>query len=119
ATPLRVALQMTLRPSQSCEAIVPRWPRLQIWMRKRNSVCPTFFHSAATCLHARTRLIRESTKHEGRKPRASERHVVGCCEELAGSRHLHETDGQTRWMLDMAEHQERDSTSITISSPGL
>ena len=44
----------------------------------------TFFHSAATCLHVPTRLTRESTKHEGRKPRTSERHVVGCCEELAG-----------------------------------
>src|SRR5438132_8000662 len=42
----------------------------------------TFFHSAATCLHVPARLTRESTKHEGRKPRASERHVVGCCEEL-------------------------------------
>jgi len=46
---------------------------------------PTFFHSAATCLHVPARLTRESAKHEGRKPRASERHVVGCCEEL-GSR---------------------------------
>src|SRR5437763_12924950 len=44
----------------------------------------TFFHSAATCLHVPARLTRESTKHEGRKPRASERHVVGCCEELGG-----------------------------------
>src|SRR5205823_6406013 len=38
----------------------------------------------ATCLHVRARLTRESTNHEGRKPRASERHVVGCCEELGG-----------------------------------
>src|SRR5438270_381529 len=45
---------------------------------------PTFFHSAATCLHVPARLARDPTKHEGRKPRASERHVVGCCEELAG-----------------------------------
>src|SRR5437868_513543 len=43
----------------------------------------TFFHSAATCLHVPTRLTRESTKREGRKPRVSERHVVGCCEVLA------------------------------------
>ena|SRR5437868_749578 len=42
----------------------------------------TFFHSAATCLHVPARLTRESTKHEGLQPRASERHVVGCCEEL-------------------------------------
>src|SRR5947209_11014458 len=42
----------------------------------------TFFHSAATCLHSPARLTQESTKHEGRKPRATERHVVGCCEEL-------------------------------------
>src|SRR5947209_2365029 len=48
------------------------------------AVGPTFFHSAATCLHVPIRLTREATKHEGRKPRTSERHVVGCCEELAG-----------------------------------
>src|SRR5205085_8458547 len=47
-------------------------------------VSPTFFHSAATCLHVPARLTREATKHEGRKPRTSERHVVGCCEVLAG-----------------------------------
>ena len=67
---------------------------------RRQSTCPrmdaligyasrvirlTFFHSAATCLHVPARLTRESTEHEGRKPRASERHVVGCCEVLAGS----------------------------------
>src|SRR5437016_8829588 len=53
----------------------------------RDCIRPTFFHSAATCLHVPARLRRGSTKHEGRKPRASERHVVGCCEELArGSR---------------------------------
>src|SRR5205085_2647055 len=44
----------------------------------------TFFHSAATCLHVPARLTRESTKREGRKPRTSERHVVGCCEQLGG-----------------------------------
>src|SRR5437588_12918520 len=42
----------------------------------------TFFHSAATCLHVPATLTPEPAKHEGRKPRASERHVVGCCEEL-------------------------------------
>jgi len=46
----------------------------------------TFFHSAATCLHLPARLTRESLQHEGRKPRASERHVVGCCEVLAAAR---------------------------------
>ena len=45
----------------------------------------TFFYSAATCLHVPARLTRESPKPEGRKPRASDRHVVGCCEVLAGS----------------------------------
>src|SRR5437763_1574825 len=45
-------------------------------------VRPTFFHSAATCLHVPARLTREPGKHEGRKPRTSERHVVGCCEQL-------------------------------------
>src|SRR5437763_17017439 len=49
-----------------------------------NRVRPTFFHSAATCLHLPARLTRESTKREGRKPRTSERHVVGCCEVLCG-----------------------------------
>ena len=48
------------------------------------AVGPTFVHSAATCLHVPTKLTRESTKHEGRKPRASERHTVGCCDELGG-----------------------------------
>src|SRR5438067_11935076 len=47
-------------------------------------VRPTFFHSAATCLHVPARLTRQATKHEGRKPRPSERHVVGCCEKLGG-----------------------------------
>ena len=68
---------------------------------RRQSTCPrmdaligyasrvirlTFFHSAATCLHLPTRLTRKSTKREGRKPRTSERHVVGCCEVLARAR---------------------------------
>ena len=47
-------------------------------------VRPTVSHSAAACLHVPAGLTRESTKHEGRKPRASERHAVGCCEELGG-----------------------------------
>src|SRR5205823_9602891 len=51
----------------------------------RNRACPTFFHSAATCLDLPARLTRESTKREGRKPRTSERHVVGCCEQLGGA----------------------------------
>src|SRR5207237_7010804 len=50
----------------------------------RHSDGLTFFHSAATCLHVPTRLTRKSTKHEARKRRVSERHVVGCCEVLAG-----------------------------------
>ena len=56
---------------------------LQVLLR-RNPDGPTFFHSAATCLHVPTRLTRESTKHEARKRRASVRPRVGCCEELAG-----------------------------------
>ena len=48
--------------------------------QKQTSGGTTFFHSAATCLHLPARLTRESTKREGRKPRTSERHVVGCCE---------------------------------------
>ncbi len=44
----------------------------------------TFFRSAAACLHLPTRLTPESAKHEGRKPRTSERHAVGCSEELGG-----------------------------------
>jgi hypothetical protein len=31
-----------------------------------------------------TTLAPESTKHEGLQPRASERHAVGCCEEMGG-----------------------------------
>src|SRR5205085_8986346 len=53
---------------------------MQTWF-----VALTFFHSAATCLHLPARLTRESWEHEGRKPRASERHVVGCCEVLAAA----------------------------------
>src|SRR5947209_12328193 len=55
------------------------------WYSMDEIVWPTFFHSAATCLHVPTRLTREPTRHEGRKPRTSERHVVGCCEVLAGA----------------------------------
>src|SRR5204863_9675933 len=43
------------------------------------------FAQPAACLQVRTALTLEPTKHEGRKPRVSERHAVGCCEELAGS----------------------------------
>ena len=45
----------------------------------------TFFHSAATCLQVPAELTLELTKHEARKRRASERHVVGCCEVLAAA----------------------------------
>jgi len=41
------------------------------------------FTQPTTCLHVPAGLTRESVKREGRKPRASERHVVGCCEVLA------------------------------------
>ena len=46
---------------------------------------PTFFHSAATCLHVLAKLTPEPAKHEARKRRTSERHVVGCCEVLAAA----------------------------------
>ena len=49
------------------------------------AVGPTFFHSAAACLHVPAKLTPETTKHEARKRRANERHVVGCCEVLARS----------------------------------
>src|ERR671928_132179 len=42
----------------------------------------TFFRSAARGHHVPADLTRESTKHEARKRRASERPRVGCCEEL-------------------------------------
>src|SRR2546423_773382 len=42
------------------------------------------FAQPAACLRAPAKLTPEPTKHEGRNPRASERHAVGCCEELAG-----------------------------------
>src|SRR5438105_9905979 len=44
----------------------------------------TFFRSGAACLHVPTRLIPEPAKHEAARRRASERHAVGCCEELGG-----------------------------------
>ena len=40
------------------------------------------FAQPTACLHMPAKLTPEPTKHEGRKPRASERHAVGCCEEL-------------------------------------
>src|SRR5205814_7198120 len=40
------------------------------------------FAQPAACLHVPAKLTPEPTKHEGRKRRASERHAVGCCEEL-------------------------------------
>src|SRR5881227_1676316 len=43
------------------------------------------FAQPAACLQVRATLTPEPTKHEGRKPRASERHAVGCSEELARS----------------------------------
>jgi hypothetical protein len=48
----------------------------------RTPRCPTLFRSAAACLHVPANLTREPAKHEARKRRASERHAVGCCEEL-------------------------------------
>jgi hypothetical protein len=52
------------------------------------SVRRTFFRSAARGLHVPAELTREATEREPRKRRANERHVVGCCEELAGSCHV-------------------------------
>ena len=49
------------------------------------SVRLTFFHSAAACLHVPAKLTPETAKHEARKRRANERHVVGCCEVLGRS----------------------------------
>src|SRR5438270_13650084 len=43
------------------------------------------FAQPAACLQVRAALTPEPTKHEGRKPRASARHAVGCREELGGS----------------------------------
>src|SRR5438128_8982169 len=42
------------------------------------------FAQPTACLHMPAKLTPELTKHEGRKPRASERHAVGCSEELGG-----------------------------------
>ena len=57
----------------------------------------TFFHSAATCLHLPAKLTPETVKHEARKRRANERHVVGCCEVLAGG---------------LFDHQQRTSLKL-------
>ncbi len=56
---------------------------LEFWRIRSSFVGLTFFRSAAACLHVPAALTRELTKHEGRNPRANERHAVGCCEELA------------------------------------
>jgi hypothetical protein len=44
----------------------------------------TFFHSADTCPPDPEARRNASRLCEPRKRRANERHVVGCCEELAG-----------------------------------
>ena len=62
------------------------------------SACLTFFRSADRGLQVPANLKPEPTKHEARKRRASERHVVGCSEEL-GSRALL----QTLCAVDFAE----------------
>ena len=43
------------------------------------------FAQPAACLHVPAKLTPEPTSHEARKRRASERHAVGCCEELGGA----------------------------------
>ena len=49
-----------------------------------NRLHRTFFRSAARGLRVPAELPPELAKREGRKPWASERHAVGCCEELGG-----------------------------------
>src|SRR5947207_2857380 len=41
------------------------------------------FAQPTACPHVPARLTPEPAKREARKRRASERHAVGCCEELA------------------------------------
>src|SRR5437868_1171502 len=53
-------------------------------MEFRRVLFRLFFYSAAPCLHLPARPTYEFAKHEGREPRANERHVVGCCGVLAG-----------------------------------
>ena len=59
------------------------WRTPALILVNRNSDGPTFFRSADRGLHLLAKLRRDSTKHEARKRRASERPRVGCCEELA------------------------------------
>ena len=42
------------------------------------------FAQPTACLHVPAALTREDAKHEGLQPRTSERHAVGCCDELGG-----------------------------------
>src|SRR5436853_2857082 len=85
----------------------------------------TFFHSAATCPHVRVALTPEPTKHEPRKRRVSERHVVGCCEELGratglprlrmqkGSRLMQSHGDLVRYDLrHMPTHQSLDQMEV-------
>src|SRR5882724_10005340 len=50
------------------------------------------FAQPAACLQVRAAMTPEPTKRQGRKPRASERHAVGCCEELCRGRLPKTTD---------------------------
>src|SRR5437764_1015602 len=79
----------------------------------RTCVRPTFFRSAATCPHMPAKLTHESTKHEGRKPRASERHVVGCCEVLSGD--LYELPRPH--LVDGRKDTRHQSTEIAGTTP--
>src|SRR5438067_6218263 len=67
--------------STACDDLLSSWQAGDSgqWSAHRS------FAQPAACLQVRAALTPEPTKREGRKPRASERHAVGCSEELACS----------------------------------
>src|SRR5437588_5830884 len=65
-------------------AVTKYWNRSHARDDAKNEVpaAQRSFAQPTACLHMPAKLTPEPTKHEGRKPRASERHAVGCSEEL-------------------------------------
>src|SRR4051812_9375917 len=86
-------------------------------VRPPRTIGLTFFRSAAACLHVPTRLTPEPTKHEGRKPRASERHAVGCCEELGAAGRIWETAAIQRLGIFRPASRMALRTAVLVLSP--
>src|SRR5882724_2367258 len=73
------------RLAAGSRAVTKYWNRSHARDDAKNEVpaAQRSFAQPTACLHVPANLTPETTKHEARKRRASERHAVGCCEELA------------------------------------